>query len=59
MKKKIKILAQENNQIRLFGEMTLSEKKPPLIGLTDFTEISDLPKSDGGGRSPPVPTALL
>ena len=41
MKKKIKILAQENNQVRLFGEMmnasALSEKKPPLkegYGLT-------------------------
>ena len=35
MEKKIKILAQENNLVRLFGEMTnasdLSEKKPPLI----------------------------
>ena len=34
MKKKIKILDQENNWVRLFGEMTnasaLSEKKPPL-----------------------------
>jgi hypothetical protein len=34
MEKKIKNLAQENNQVRLFGEMTnasaLSEKKPPL-----------------------------
>ena len=34
MKKKIKTLAQENNQVRLFGEMknasALSEKKPPL-----------------------------
>ena len=30
-----KILAQENNQVRLLGEMTntsaLSEKKPPLV----------------------------
>ena len=35
MKKKIKILAQENNQVRLFEEITnesaLSEKKPPLV----------------------------
>ena len=35
MKKKIKILAQENNQVRLFEEMmnasALSEKKPPLV----------------------------
>ena len=34
MKNKIKILAQENNQVCLFEEMTnasaLSEKKPPL-----------------------------
>ena len=35
MKKKIKILAQENNQVCLLEEMTnasaLSEKKPPLV----------------------------
>ena len=35
--KKIKILAQEINQVCLFGEMTnataLSEKKPPLEGV--------------------------
>jgi hypothetical protein len=37
MKKKIRILAQEINKVCLFEEVknvsTLSEKKPPLIGL--------------------------
>ena len=48
MKKKIKILAQENNQVWLFGEMTnasaLSEKKPPLamLQLCSFSDISSL-----------------
>ena len=40
MKKKIKILAQENNQVCLFEEntnaSTLSEKKPPLINQIEF-----------------------
>ena len=39
-KKKFKILAQENNEVCLFEEMTnasaLSEKKPPLVTLRGF-----------------------
>ena len=49
MKIKLKIQAQENNQVCLFGEMTnasaLSEKKPPLGSHYDLMPKSLQPKT--------------